>query len=224
MGTKRSHEDANPQEARSEKRQASTGLTKMPRYTPGGSRNDDIRPRHKPAPAPNPLNPLKARIRSLRRLLAHDDNVDTRAAKATAHMHPDRSAAILHDADELEVADKHSRRDEKRVKRLPAGIRLEHERELKGLEEKVAGLTAKKKRADCITRWHKIRFFERRKAERRMKKLAKEGKDVHAAEVDLNYALYFPLEKDYVPLWPRKKDAEEEEAEKQKDRVIVIDL
>ncbi|GAM88351.1 hypothetical protein ANO11243_063840 [Dothideomycetidae sp. 11243] len=149
---------------------------------------------------------------------AHDDGADSRADAATRGMHPDRAAELLVDADELEVAAKHAKRAEGRVKRLPAGVRIERERELKGLEEKVREVERRKKRSDCITRWHRVRFFERRKAERRLKKVAKEGGDEHGATVDLNYALYFPLEREYVSLWPRKKEGDEQAEERMGDR------
>jgi len=80
-----------------------------------------------------------------------------------------------------------------------------------------------------------IRFFERRKAERRLNKLLKKTlskqsceeeistggrkdekgneKDVYTARVDLNYALFYPLDRPYVSLWPRKEGQPGEENE-----------
>jgi hypothetical protein len=76
-----------------------------------------------------------------------------------------------------------------------------------------------------IGRYHKTRFFDRQKAERRLKKARKElrayegeddgtreelGRRVDDAEVDLNYALYFPYEEHYVSLFPTRKEGGEE--------------
>ncbi|KAF4552983.1 putative rRNA-processing protein EFG1 [Elsinoe fawcettii] len=240
-------------------------------------RSDDAPPpsskKHKPSPAPsshragkpsksfpkhkkpNPLGPLKSRIRSLRRLLAHDDALDAPGGRAhrpkpydltQEGLHPDREA-ILHSKDELDIAAKHERRDEKRVKRLPAGVRLERERELKGLEGRVEEEERRRKRGEMIGRWHMVRFFERRRGERRVRRLRKEvkrleeqaaeeaedGKEgggkgdkeveelrqrVHRAEVDLNYALYWPLERAYVSLWPRKGKEGEEDSKDEEGR------
>ncbi|KAF2151998.1 hypothetical protein K461DRAFT_279520 [Myriangium duriaei CBS 260.36] len=195
MGTKRPAPDASF--ASNKKRKPHHGGGEYPGSKP------KVKGRHNPAPAPNPLNPLKTRIRSIKRQLAHDDAVDSRAVADEKAIHPDRQ--ILHAAEELEIADKHQRRGEKKVRRLAAGTRVVLERELKGLEEKVREIAAKKSRADIIGRWHKVRFFERRKAERRLKKVRKEGGEGKDEEVDLNYALYWPLERDYVPLWPKKR-------------------
>jgi hypothetical protein len=112
---------------------------------------------------------------------------------------------------------------------LPADVRLNHERELKSCEYDLAIAENQQRKKDLIGKYHMVRFFERRKAERRLKKLerrAKEGEadldeQIHEAKVDLNYAMYHPLDIVYSALWPTKgkKDAEgnEIEVEKQGD-------
>jgi hypothetical protein len=74
-----------------------------------------------------------------------------------------------------------------------------------------------------ITRYHKPRFFERQKADRRLKQARKAlkacegdesererlGKEVDDYEVDLNYALFFPLDEHYVSLYPTRKGKED---------------
>lgn len=113
-------------------------------------------------------------------------------------------------------------------------VRVERERELRGLEERLEEAERKRKRGEMVGRWHMVRFFERRRGERRLRGRRRElrelevegggeggvegrekrkreaGKRVHDAEVDLNYALYWPLERAYVSLWPRKGKGQEE--------------
>lgn len=76
-----------------------------------------------------------------------------------------------------------------------------------------------------IGRYHKIRFFDRQKATKRLKKAKKllaacenDGEELsllqtkeHKAEVDLNYALYYPLDQPYTPLFPTRKKPETEQ-------------
>ncbi|KAK4507619.1 hypothetical protein PRZ48_001354 [Zasmidium cellare] len=140
----------------------------------------------------HPVNELKSTVRSLRRLLTRSDD-------------------------------------------LPANIRVEKERALQTAERDLKEAEKAKKRSDMIGKYHKIRFFERQKAERRLKKAkkalreAEESGDgdveelrarVEEVEVELNYAMYYPLEKEYVSLFPtrRGKDGEVEEVVKDGER------
>jgi hypothetical protein len=108
---------------------------------------------------------------------------------------------------------------------LPANVRVEKERALQTAEQELKDAERAKKRSDMIGRYHKTRFFDRQKAERRLKKARKElrayegeddemreelGRKVDDAEVDLNYALYFPYEEHYVSLFPTRKEGGEE--------------
>ncbi|KAM3415418.1 hypothetical protein BST61_g8943 [Cercospora zeina] len=105
---------------------------------------------------------------------------------------------------------------------LPATVRAEKERALRTAEQDLAREQYAKKRNDTIARWHKVRFFDRQKAERRLKKARKalrEDEDneelrrnVKERETEVNYAMYYPLDQDYVPLFPtrRKKDGEQD--------------
>ncbi|KAK3670219.1 hypothetical protein LTR78_009874 [Recurvomyces mirabilis] len=127
------------------------------------------------------VHDLKARIRSLRRGLEHNDA-------------------------------------------LPATIREEKERALRSAETELGETERRKRRSEVIGRWHKVRFFERQRAGKRVKFLRKRVQEVAEAErggggeargvlerllgeaeVDVMYAVYFPLEREYVPLFPRKK-------------------
>ncbi|KAG8630928.1 hypothetical protein KVT40_000068 [Elsinoe batatas] len=241
MGTKRPNTDSHiPHSSKKHKPNTSHPTSKPSHPRGAGS--------HKPK-KPNPVAPLKSRIRSLRRLLSHDDALDSPRLQPRSlpalddnGLHPSRSA-ILHSKDELDIAAKHQRREEGKQKRLPANVRVERERELRGLEEKVVEEERRRKRGEMVGRWHMVRFFERRRGERRLRRArrgvkeleegmggggegdeggksrGKGGKEgdkererkleearerVRRAEVDLNYALYWPLERAYVSLWPRK--------------------
>lgn len=105
---------------------------------------------------------------------------------------------------------------------MPQGIRIERERELESskheLEEKQTAQREAKFRRDIIGKYHMVRFFERQKATRTLKRLHKQlttledesekddkMRSIHNAEVDLNYTLYYPLLKTYVSLYPKQQ-------------------
>lgn len=133
----------------------------------------------------HPVNELKSRIRSLKRQLERNDS-------------------------------------------LSAVAQQEKERALRAAEDELERNQTAKRRNDMIGKWHKVRFFDRRKAEKRVRRAKKElegldegdgGREgleqrVRDAEVDVKYAVYYPLEVEYVPLFPRKrKGSEDEDAE-----------
>lgn len=140
-------------------------------------RKNNAKPQQQPKK--NPINPLKSRIRSLNRQLAHSAQ---------------------------DASDK-----------TPAGIQVARERELAALKIELEDAELEARRKKMIGKWHMVRFFERRRAERKLGRLKKEmkgsgeaadakaGRDVHDAEVDLMYTLYFPLDLPYVSLWPKGK-------------------
>ncbi|KAI4960318.1 hypothetical protein J4E86_001940 [Alternaria arbusti] len=129
-------------------------------------------------------NALKSRIRDLKRLLAHVDNVGDH--------------------------------------KMSAGNRVERERELEAcqheLQEKLESSREAEYRKKMIGKYHHIRFFDRQKGTRILKKLKKEheaeedeakkqdlARKVHNAQVDVNYAIYYPLMKPYASLYPKSK-------------------
>lgn len=117
---------------------------------------------------------------------------------------------------------------------LGADIRLAHERELKSLQYELAAAQRAEKRRQAIGKWHMVRFFDRKKAERRLRQTVKRVRsegfevldaeeagevglgagsstelervrdEVHAARVDLKYTVFCPLERPYASLWPSK--------------------
>ncbi|KAK5703899.1 hypothetical protein LTR97_002912 [Elasticomyces elasticus] len=124
------------------------------------------------------------------------------------------------------------------VDKLPATVRVEKERALRTAESELAETEKAKSRSEVIGKWHKVRFFERQKAGKRVRRLRKEvksgeevGEKLREAEVDVAYAVYFPLEREYVPLFARKlrkveggEDAEAPEAEGAYERLGDMEM
>ena len=108
-----------------------------------------------------------------------------------------------------------------RSEHMPADIRVEKERALAGYRQDLENSEYEKRKQTMIKKYHMVRFFERRKATRRLKRLKallskadREGKEyvdlkrkTHEAEVDLNYTLYCPLAEKYASLYKGKADA-----------------
>lgn len=101
---------------------------------------------------------------------------------------------------------------------MPADIRQTRERELEALKLELVKMTADKEKQEMIGRYHMVRFFDRKKAERRLKQATKAlracedseehkklEEDVHIAQIDLNYTQYYPLAQTYSSLYPTKK-------------------
>ncbi|KAF2718299.1 hypothetical protein K431DRAFT_287803, partial [Polychaeton citri CBS 116435] len=133
-----------------------------------------------------------------------------------------RSFKRAHTVNETKAKIRSLRRLLERNERLPADVRVEKERALQTAEYELRRTQHAKQRSDMIARYHKIRFFDRQKAVKRLKKAKKslsecenEGqrrileKEVGECEVDQNYAQYYPLELAYVPLFPTKKGDKE---------------
>ncbi|TID24019.1 rrna-processing protein efg1 [Venturia nashicola] len=102
--------------------------------------------------------------------------------------------------------------------KMPADIRQTRERELEALKLELVKMTADKEKQEMIGRYHMVRFFDRKKAERRLKQATKAlracedseehtklEQDVHVAQIDLNYTQYYPLAQTYSSLYPTKK-------------------
>ena len=100
---------------------------------------------------------------------------------------------------------------------LPPGARIEKERELAICQQDLEDASKAKARQQMIKKYHMVRFFERQKATRNLKKARNQleqleissvqyslvEKSVHIAEVDLNYTLFHPLGKKYISLFPK---------------------
>ncbi|OAK99203.1 hypothetical protein IQ06DRAFT_16310 [Phaeosphaeriaceae sp. SRC1lsM3a] len=142
------------------------------------------------------VNALKSRIRDLKRFLTHMDSVP-----------------------------KH---------KMSAGARQERERELEACEHELAEKLSASREAEykkkMIGKYHQVRFFDRQKGTRILKRLTKElaaleddsrrtklAQRVHNAEVDVNYAIYYPLMKPYSSLYPKSKKPKAEDSEEAED-------
>ncbi|KAI4280981.1 MAG: hypothetical protein L6R35_005780 [Caloplaca aegaea] len=119
-------------------------------------------------------------------------------------------------------------RDVKRVlehaRNLPLEVRIEKERALAGYRQDLEEAEHEKERQRMIKRYHMVRFFERQKATRNLKKLRTQlasatpgtaayesiGNHIHCAEVDLNYTRYCPLAEKYVGIFPRQETSKTE--------------
>ncbi|KAL2350927.1 hypothetical protein BJ546DRAFT_999648 [Cryomyces antarcticus] len=146
-------------------------------------------------PKKHTVNPIKGRIRDIKRLLQRAD-----------------------EGDRLTTGDGRERGY------MDAGRRIGLERELQSLEIELKEAEEEILRQQMVGRYHMVRFFDRQKATRKLKKTQKQqsqlladdtptpdsseleeaAKLVHTAEVDLNYTLFFPLTKAYVSLYPKK--------------------
>ncbi|TVY85561.1 rRNA-processing protein efg1 [Lachnellula suecica] len=107
-----------------------------------------------------------------------------------------------------------------RVEDLPADVRIEDERALAAYQQELAAAEAEKIRQKMISKYHMVRFFERQKATRQLKRLRKQilatesaeevealKTQMHVAEVDLNYTQNSPLSEPYISLYPLQKDS-----------------
>lgn len=116
---------------------------------------------------------------------------------------------------------------------MPADKLLALQREEASIRAEIASIESKEKRSRMIAKYHRVRFFERRKAERRLKQAqrnlgrceseAEEGggggesgqniaafqEEVRCCRVDLNYTLYYPLTKRYMSLFTKSENGEE---------------
>jgi hypothetical protein len=141
---------------------------------------------------------------------------------------------------------------------MPANILAEKERELsyllaeRGPPPSQLGKSESLSKAEynkIVGRYHKIRFFERRKAERNLRRLRKaeerfeggkvlEGEmmptaeELRRAEVDLVYTLYAPLDQKYIAVfrkdlsegWSSKRTGKHSEAQKTEEDGSIVTL
>ncbi|EXJ85531.1 hypothetical protein A1O1_05895 [Capronia coronata CBS 617.96] len=117
-------------------------------------------------------------------------------------------------------------------------VRQEKERELAALlldQQKAQLANATRKN---LQRYHFVRFVERQKAERTLKKLLKLkessnpsdneesqkklDKSIHEAEVDLNYTKYAPLGEKYISLFVQEEDDKQKHKSQMKKKAYAI--
>ncbi|KAI9846918.1 MAG: 18S rRNA maturation protein [Thelocarpon superellum] len=97
---------------------------------------------------------------------------------------------------------------------LPADVRVQHERALAEYQQDLQLATDEKRRQKIIRKYHMVRFFERKKAARMLKRLRKRlaaspsteeaaelRQQIHQTNVDFHYAIYSPLDQKYTALY-----------------------
>ncbi|KAI3343499.1 hypothetical protein F4824DRAFT_10672 [Ustulina deusta] len=107
---------------------------------------------------------------------------------------------------------------------LPANVQHDLEKELDHHKQKLDDIADMKKRSVMIKKYHMVRFFERKKADRLVKQIRtqlestmdeeerkKLQADLHIAEVDALYTRYFPHRERYVSLYPVQEGAKTED-------------
>ncbi|KAI0104937.1 hypothetical protein F4776DRAFT_647922 [Hypoxylon sp. NC0597] len=100
-------------------------------------------------------------------------------------------------------------------KNMPANVQNDLERELAHHQQKIEEAADEKKRKTMIKKYHMVRFFERKKADRLAKQIKSQLKtatdkkeieqlnaDLHKAEIDSIYTRYFPYRERYISLYP----------------------
>lgn len=146
--------------------------------------------------------------------------VDPRCRRQKANNPGPQSFKKAHPVNELKSQVRSLKRLLARNEGLPADVRIEKERALTSARHELAVAERAKQRSEMIGKYHKIRFFDRQKATKRLKRARKElqgceqdserraelQRQVEDCEVDVNYAQYYPLDTDYVSLFPRMKD------------------
>ncbi|KAJ5774271.1 rRNA-processing protein EFG1 [Penicillium paradoxum] len=116
---------------------------------------------------------------------------------------------------------------------LSADARILQERALAGYEQDLADETARRERSQLITRYHFVRFLDRKTATKELNRLTRREKEkdldpkekdrltakIHTCRVNLNYTIYYPLTEKYISIYPKsngKADAPGSESESQK--------
>ncbi|KAF3937070.1 hypothetical protein ABW19_dt0203900 [Dactylella cylindrospora] len=162
----------------------------------------------KPQPASTSLtrSQLRKKIRDITRLLSASGSSNSSGKNAPANHHPTK---------------------------LSATARVEHERALAAYKHELSSQQLTDKRQALEKRYHKIRFFERRKATRALSKLKRqlaaldddeEGNDerstlekkIHEAEVDLNYIIHYPGLEKYISLY---KGGDSKDTNQKRERI-----
>ncbi|KAI5306975.1 18S rRNA maturation protein [Ascosphaera pollenicola] len=123
-----------------------------------------------------------------------------------------------------------------RSEHLPANVRVDKERELQQYESDLAEIVARKKRSVMISKYHFVRFLERKTAMKVLNRLKKardalktaEGEDAPAlkeldekiriAQIDYNYTIYSPLTEKYLSLYPKSNESKDDSPESKEQK------
>lgn len=96
-------------------------------------------------------------------------------------------------------------------------MRVGTERRLKSLQKDLEKAETANKEKALAVRYHKVKFFERRKLLRKINQVKKQTpvdeERLFALRVDLNYVLHYPKLRKYVSLFPPETEGESERSE-----------
>ncbi|TQV94596.1 nuclear protein involved in pre-rRNA processing [Cordyceps javanica] len=115
---------------------------------------------------------------------------------------------------------------------IPANLRNDMERELAAHKNTIADKSFQRRRSAMISKYHMVRFFERKKATRLVKQLKRNLEaatddeersrlqaDLHIAEVDEAYTMHHPHAETYVSLYGNtKKEGDEDEDDEEGEK------
>ncbi|TWU76724.1 18S rRNA maturation protein [Metarhizium rileyi] len=133
----------------------------------------------------------------------------------------------------LEYSRKRARNIERLLQRktdLPANVQNDLQRELESHKSTVSDRSFQKRRSAMISKYHMVRFFERKKASRLAKQIQRKieqaqatddteelERQLHIAEVDEAYTIYHPHMEPYVSLYGSSKSEGSEKREDEDD-------
>lgn len=145
-----------------------------------------------------------------------------------SHYKPSESS-VAKPGQSLNEIKKRARNIERRFAKgddLPADVQQRLKRELVQCKRQIDDLQYKKKRTEMIGKYHRVRFFERQKAERLRKQLKKQldeatdpeekakiRSDFHIADVDWHYTRFFPFLERYESLYSAEKSKEDKDGQ-----------
>ncbi|KAK4863434.1 hypothetical protein LT330_002212 [Penicillium expansum] len=115
---------------------------------------------------------------------------------------------------------------------LSADARILQERALAGYEQDLADETTRRERSSLIKKYHFVRFLDRKTAIKELNRLTRRENEedldskqkarlaakIHTCQVNINYAIYYPLTEKYISIYPNgKPDAADPGSELQKE-------
>lgn len=112
---------------------------------------------------------------------------------------------------------------------MPPGIRIEKERALAGYIQDLDRAVEEKKRNEMISKYHMVRFFERKKAERALKKARARLSSLHgtrgiSGNLRGGEGVAAAVDKDKANEEDRGDDEQEEDAAKQAVHIAEVDV
>lgn len=159
----------------------------------------------------------------------HEGSEDSQPAKKKK-VHPPKHEHNYPSVNELKKRIRDVKRLLNRVD-LPADARIVQERALAGYEKDLEDELARRHRSQMIKKYHFVRFLDRKAASKDLKRLLRREQEIsnsdldpaakkeklaalagkiHAAQVNHNYTIYYPLTQKYVALYAEQKKKKKE--------------